>query len=68
MNNAWIWQYLKHPNVSEFYGLAFTFGYMPVLILPFYGSETVVEYVKEKDDEIKLDMVFICLIPSSQPV
>lgn len=57
VNNAWIWQYLKHPNVSEFYGLAFNFGYMPALILPFYGNATVVEYVKEKDNEIKLDMV-----------
>ena len=68
MNNAWIWQYLKHPNVSEFYGLAFNFGYMPALILPFYGNATVVDYVKEKDEEIKLDMVLMCLIPRSQPV
>jgi hypothetical protein len=33
------------------------------LILPFYGNATVVDYVKEKDDEIKLDMVLMCLVP-----
>jgi serine/threonine protein kinase len=54
---ALIWRRLKHPNVSEFYGLAFSFGYMPALVLPFYGNGNVVEYVMEKDDEFKLDMV-----------
>ena len=32
---------------------------MPMLIAPFYGNITVVEYVKGKDNEIKLDMVLI---------
>jgi hypothetical protein len=30
---------------------------MPALILPFYGNGTVVDYVKDKDDQTKLDMV-----------
>jgi hypothetical protein len=30
---------------------------MPALILPFYGNGTVVEYVKEKNNIVKLDMV-----------
>jgi len=51
------WQHLKHPNVSEFLGLSFNFGDMPALISPFYGNETVVEYVKEKDNDTRLDMV-----------
>jgi len=51
------WQDLHHPNVSEFLGLAYNFGYMPSLILPFYGNGNVVGYVKEKNDEAKLDMV-----------
>jgi serine/threonine protein kinase len=54
---AHIWQHLKHPNVSEFYGLAFNFGYMPALILPFYGNGTVVEYLKERSNEARLAMV-----------
>jgi len=57
VNDARMWQYLKHPNVSEFFGLAFNLGDMPALISAFYGNTTVVEYVKEKDDEIRLDMV-----------
>ena len=55
---AQIWQHLKHPNVSEFYGLAFNFGYMPALILPFYSNGNVVEYVSQKNEETKLNMVF----------
>ncbi|KIM79277.1 hypothetical protein PILCRDRAFT_823532 [Piloderma croceum F 1598] len=51
------WQHLKHPNVSEFYGLAFNFGHMPALILPFYDNGTVVDYVSEKDNNARLDMV-----------
>jgi len=51
------WQYLKHPNVSEFYGLAFNFGHMPAMISPLYGNETVVEYIKEKDHDTRLAMV-----------
>jgi prophage DNA circulation protein len=31
---------------------------MPALILPFYGNGTVVDYVSEKDNNAKLDMVF----------
>jgi O-antigen/teichoic acid export membrane protein len=54
---ARVWQHLQHPNVAEFFGLAFSFGYMPALILPFYGNGTVIEFVKEKDDQVKLDMV-----------
>lgn len=54
---ARVWQDLQHPNVAEFIGLAFNFGYMPALILSFYGNGTVVEYVKEKDNEARLDMV-----------
>ena len=53
------WQDLHHPNVSEFLGLAYDFGYMPALILPFYGNGNVVGYVKEKNDETKLDMVLV---------
>ena len=56
---AHVWQYLEHPNVSEFLGLAFNFGYMPALILPVYGNGTVMEYVKEKDNETRLDMVSV---------
>jgi len=54
---ARVWQHLKHQNITEFYGLAFNFGYMPALILPFYGKGTVVEYVKGKDNKFKLDAV-----------
>jgi serine/threonine protein kinase len=54
---ARVWRCLEHSNVSEFYGLAFSFGYMPALILPFYSNGNVVEYVREKGDEAKLDMV-----------
>lgn len=54
---ASVWQSLDHSNVSEFYGLAFNFGYMPALILPFYSNGNVVEYVKNKDHEAKLHMV-----------
>ena len=38
---------------------------MPALILPFYGNGTVIEYVKEKDIETRLDMVsvFVSLHP-----
>jgi hypothetical protein len=58
---------LNHPNVSEFYGLAFNFGYMPALILPFYENGNVVEYVREKDGEAKLDMVSIfCFLRNSK--
>lgn len=57
-HEARIWEYLEHPNVSEFFGLAFNVGSMPALILPFYGNGTVVQYVKEKDDQARLDMVF----------
>jgi len=32
---------------------------MPALILPFYSNGNVVEYVKEKNDEIKLDKVHV---------
>jgi hypothetical protein len=56
---ARVWQDLEHPNVSEFFGLAFNFGYMPALILPFYGNGTVIEYVKDKDNETKLNMVSV---------
>jgi len=51
------WLQLQHPNVSEFFGLAYNFGYMPALILPFYGNGTVIEYVMHKNDEARLDMV-----------
>jgi serine/threonine protein kinase len=61
---ALIWRQLKHPNVSGFYGLAFSFGYMPALILPFYGRGNVVEYVRGKDDEVKLDMVPVLSLQS----
>jgi serine/threonine protein kinase len=54
---ARVWRRLQHPNVSEFYGLAFSFGYMPALILPFYPKGNVVDYVRKADDEAKLDMV-----------
>jgi len=54
---ARIWRRLEHPNVSEFYGLAFNFGYMPALILPYYGNGNVVDYVREKNSGAKLDMV-----------
>jgi serine/threonine protein kinase len=54
---ARVWRSLEHPNVSEFYGLAFNFGYMPALILPFYGHGNVVDYVRNKDNTAKLDMV-----------
>ncbi|KIM75589.1 hypothetical protein PILCRDRAFT_78699 [Piloderma croceum F 1598] len=54
---ARIWHHLKHPNVSEFYGIAFNLGYMPALILPFYSNGTVIEYVREKGNESRLDMV-----------
>jgi hypothetical protein len=53
-----IWRHLKHPNVSEFYGLAFGLGYMPALILLFYGNGTIINYVKEKNNATRLDMVF----------
>lgn len=60
---ARIWRRLEHPNVSEFYGLAFNFGYMPALILPYYGNGNVVDYVREKNSGAKLDMVslFLCI-------
>jgi hypothetical protein len=64
-NNARRWQNLKHPNVSEFFGLAFNFGYMPALILPFYGNVNVVEYVMGKNDEVKLHMVLISFCSSN---
>jgi serine/threonine protein kinase len=51
------WQHLQHPNVSEFLGLVSNFVDVPALILPFYGNGTVVDYVKDKDNETKLDMV-----------
>jgi serine/threonine protein kinase len=54
---ALVWQRLRHPNVSEFYGLAFSFGYMPALILQFYSQGNVVEFCKGKKGEDKLDMV-----------
>jgi serine/threonine protein kinase len=53
---ALVWQRLKHPNVSEFYGLSFNFGYMPALVLPFYGNGNVVDHVRQKDNDAKLDM------------
>ena len=56
---ALVWQRLMHPNVSEFYGLSFKFGYMPALVLPFYGNGNVVDHVRQKDDDAKLDMVLI---------
>ena len=59
---ALVWRRLEHPNVSEFHGLSFNFGYMPALVLPFYGNGNVVEYVRQKDNDMKLDMVSIfCL-------
>ena len=64
---AHVWQYLDHPNVSEFLGLAFNFGYMPALILPVYGNGTVMEYVKEKDIETRLDMVPVFPLLDFQP-
>jgi serine/threonine protein kinase len=54
---ALVWRRLQHPNVAQFYGLAFSFGYMPALILPFYSNGGVVEYVRGKNDRSKLDMV-----------
>ena len=33
---------------------------MPALILPFYGNETVIEYVKEKENDARLEMVLMC--------
>jgi len=30
---------------------------VPALVLPFYGNGTIIEYVKEKDNKTKLDMV-----------
>jgi len=56
-HEAHIWHHLQHQNVSEFYGIAFNFGYMPALILPFYSNGTVVEYANKKDDEAKKDLV-----------
>jgi len=56
-HEAHIWHHLQHRNVSEFYGIAFNFGYMPALILPFYGNGTVVDYANKKDDETKKDLV-----------
>jgi hypothetical protein len=32
---------------------------MPALILPFYGNGTVVEYVKEKDNDARLEVVSV---------
>jgi len=40
---------------------------MPVLISSFYENGNVVEYVRKKDDEAKLDMVSIfCFLHSSE--
>lgn len=54
---ARIWLSLKHPNVAEFYGLAFNIGHMPALILAFYGNGTVVEYAKNKDNDVRVEVV-----------
>jgi hypothetical protein len=40
---------------------------MPALISPLYKNGTVIEYVREKDGEAKLDMVSIfCFLYSSE--
>ena len=32
---------------------------MPALILAFYGNGTVVEYVKDQDNDARLEVVFV---------
>lgn len=44
-----MWRNLQHENVAKLLGLAFNVGNMPSLVLPFYPSGNVMEYIKTEN-------------------
>jgi len=58
--NGEIWKQLRHPNVAEFRGFVFGWGYMPGIVLSLYDI-TVVEFVEknfnpEKRPNLRVEM------------
>lgn len=57
-----VWKTLKHPNILEFLGLVFNMSSIPAIVLPYYPSGNVMEYLKAKDTPLADRLPFVCSI------
>ncbi|PFH44720.1 hypothetical protein AMATHDRAFT_72209 [Amanita thiersii Skay4041] len=48
LKHARVWVTLKHPNIVQFYGLAFDCGPLPALIMDYYPIGNAFEYLKKR--------------------
>ncbi|TDL23444.1 kinase-like protein, partial [Rickenella mellea] len=45
------WRLLVHPNVCNFYGLCFDYGYLPALVVQFHENGNVMEYLQNAQEK-----------------